>query len=168
MARGTRCSGAISMSVDTATPAPEGESKVRLHPALGYAAFDADSHYYESTDALTRHLAPEMSRRGPRWATVNGRERLLLGDKLYGYIPNPTFDPVAKPGCLHDYFAGKVGGKDMIEQMGELEPVRPEYRDRDVRLKVMDEQGVGATWLFPTLAVTLEVFMQPDIPAALA
>ena len=23
---------------------------------LGYAAFDADNHYYESTDALTRHF----------------------------------------------------------------------------------------------------------------
>jgi predicted TIM-barrel fold metal-dependent hydrolase len=156
------------MSVETMTPASEEEAKVRLHPSLGYAAFDADSHYYEPVDALTRHLPKEMSRRGARWAQVNGRQRLLLGDKLYGYIPNPTFDPVAKPGCLHDYFAGKVGGKDMIEQMGELEPIRPEYRDRDVRLKVMDEQGVGATWLFPTLAVTLEVFMQPDIPAALA
>jgi predicted TIM-barrel fold metal-dependent hydrolase len=55
-----------------------------------------------------------------------------------------------------------------MEQMGELEPIRPEYRDRDARLKVMDEQGIGETWLFPTLAVTIEVAFQPDIEACLA
>jgi predicted TIM-barrel fold metal-dependent hydrolase len=156
------------MSVDTLAPASADTSKVRISPALGYPAFDADSHYYESMDALTRHLPKEMSRRGPRWAKINGRDRLLLGDKVYGYIPNPTFDPVAKPGCMHDYFAGKLGGVSMKDAMGDLEPIRPEYRDRDVRLKVMDEQGVGETWLFPTLAVTLEVAFQPDIEACLA
>jgi predicted TIM-barrel fold metal-dependent hydrolase len=136
---------------------------------LPYAAFDADGHYYEATDSLTRHLPREWRNRGARWATMNGRQRLLLGDKLYTFIPNPTFDPVAKPGCMHDYFRadkpGEIGAK---ETMGDLEPIRPEYRDRDVRLGVMDEQGVGATWLFPTLAVTLEVGFQPDIPACLA
>jgi predicted TIM-barrel fold metal-dependent hydrolase len=157
------------MSVaETLNPASSATGAVRAHPALGYPAFDADSHYYESTDALTRHLPKEMSRRGPRWATINGRQRLLLGDKVYGYIPNPTFDPVAKPGCMHDYFAAKPGSTDLTARLSELEPIRPEYRDREVRLKVMDEQGVGATWLFPTLAVTLEVDFQPDIPAALA
>jgi predicted TIM-barrel fold metal-dependent hydrolase len=156
------------MSVASLAPAPASESQVRVHPTLGYPAFDADSHYYEPTDALTRHLPKAMSRRGPRWATINGRQRLLLGDKVYSYIPNPTFDPVAKPGCMHDYFAAKLEGADMMELMGELEPIRPEYRDRDARLAVMDQQGVGATWLFPTLAVTLEVAFQPDIEANLA
>jgi predicted TIM-barrel fold metal-dependent hydrolase len=56
----------------------------------------------------------------------------------------------------------------MKTAMGDLEPIRSEYRDRDARLKVMDEQGLGATWLFPTLAVTIEVAYQPDIDACLA
>jgi hypothetical protein len=47
---------------------------------LGYPAFDADSHYYESTDALTRHLPKAMARRGPKWAEIGGRKRLMLGD----------------------------------------------------------------------------------------
>ncbi len=143
-------------------------ASVNIDPRLGYGAFDADSHYYEAEDALTRHLPQEWRRRGPKWAEINGRKRLLLGDKVYGYIPNPTFDPVAKPGCMHDYFAAKKVGFDLKEAMGDLEPIRPEYRDRDVRLQVMDEQGVGATWLFPTLAVTIEVSYQPDIEACLA
>lgn len=117
---------------------------VQISPDLGYAAFDADSHYYEAEDALTRHLPREWRRCGLKWAQIDGRKRLMLGDKVFNYIPNPTFDPIAKPGCMHDYFAAKLEGVDMKSAMGELEPIRPEYRDRDVRLKVMDQQGVGA------------------------
>src|ERR1700741_3310889 len=111
---------------------------VRIAPELGYAPFDADSHYYEAEDALSRHLPREWRRRGAQWAEVNGRKRLLLGNRLYTYIPNPTFDPIAKPGCAHDYFAAKLDGKSLADVMGDLEPIRPEYRDRDARLKVMD------------------------------
>lgn len=147
----------------------EVHGSVRIDPRLGYAAFDADSHYYESEDALTRFLPREMKIRGPKWAVINGRKRLMLGDHLFNFIPNATFDPIAKPGCLHDYFAAELGGGgDALELMGDLEPIRPEYRDRDARLRVMDQQGVGATWMFPTLAVALEVHYQHDLDAALA
>ncbi len=144
------------------------DATVQVDPALGYAAFDADSHYYEAEDALTRHLPREWKRRGPKFVDIHGRKRLLLGDKVFNYIPNPTFDPVAKPGCMHDYFACKLEGADMAEAMGDLEPIRPEYRNRDARLKVMDGQGVASTWMFPTLAVGLEVEWQHDRPAFLA
>lgn len=138
---------------------------------LGFAAFDADNHYYETTDALTRHLPREFASRGARWIEMKGRKKLLLGDKLYNFIPIPTFDPIAKPGCLHDYFRAAEPNKTSArEQMGDLEPLasRPEYQNRDARLAVMDEQGVERTWMFPTLAVTLEVSFQPDIEASLA
>src|ERR1044071_1943916 len=141
---------------------------VKIDPSLGFAAFDADSHYYEAVDCLTRYLPKERKRRGPKWAEIAGRQRLLLGDRVYNYIPNPTFDPVARPGCMHDYYAAKQVGVDFKAAMGDLEPIRAEYRDRDVRLKVMDQQGIGATWMFPTLAVTIEVAYQHDIDAFLA
>ena len=47
--------------------------------------------------------------------------------------------------------------------MANIEPIRPEYRDRDMRLKVMSEQGVARTLMFPTLAVTLEGYFADDI-----
>ncbi len=147
---------------------PDQLGGVSVDSALGYAVFDADNHYYEAEDALTRHLPREWRIRGPKWIEMNGRKRLMLGDKLYTFIPNPTFDPIAKPGCLHDYFAAKTDGVDLKAAMGDLEPIRAEYRNRDARLAVMDQQGVGATWLFPTLGVTLEVPFQPDFEAALA
>ncbi len=157
----------MTQSVDLKHFAGDAAS-VNIDPGLGFAAFDADSHYYEAEDALTRYLPREWKRRGPKWAEIYGRKRLLLGDKVYNFIPNPTFDPVARPGCMHEYYAAKTEGLDFKELMGDLEAIRPEYRDRDARLKVMDEQGVGASWLFPTLAVTIEVTYQPDIEACLA
>lgn len=144
-------------------------SEIVVSPELGYAAFDADNHYYEAEDAFTRHMPKELARRGFQWIDVKGRKRVMIGGKLYSFIPNPTFDPVAKPGCLVDYYKGEIeGNKTVLEIMGELEPIRKEYRDRDARIQVLNEQGLEATWLFPTMAVGVEVFMRDDPEAALA
>ncbi len=41
----------------------------------------------------------------------------------------------------------------------------PEWTDRDARLKVMDEQGVEGTWMFPSQGVVLEPTMHSDLEA---
>jgi predicted TIM-barrel fold metal-dependent hydrolase len=124
---------------------------------LGFQAFDCDNHYYEAEDAFTRHMDPKLARRGVQWALVNGKKRLLVDGKLDRFIPNPTFDPVARAGSLDAYFRGKnPEGRSMAELFGDLEPIRPEYRDREARLKRMDEQGLEAILLFPTLGVGIE------------
>ena len=110
---------------------------------LGYAAFDADNHYYEAEDAFIRHVDPKMHKRCMQWAQIDGRQRLLVGGKVNRFIPNPTFDPVARPGCLDDYFRGKVAKSDMREAFGELVPIPDEYRDRDARIAVMDRGRLG-------------------------
>ena len=130
---------------------------------LGFQAFDADNHYYEAEDAFTRHLDPALRRRGVQWADVNGKRRILLDGKIFRFIPNPTFDPVARPGSLDEYFRGRnPSGKSMIELFGELEPIRPEYRDRDARLQVMDGQDLEGALLFPTMGVGIEQPLRND------
>ena len=97
---------------------------------LDFRACDADNHYYEATDAFTRYLPKAMAKRCMQWAEVNGRTKLLVGGAVNDFIPNPTFDPVAKPGSLMDFFRGvERSGKDVKSLFGELEPIRPEYRD---------------------------------------
>ena len=128
--------------------------------------FDFDNHYYETEDAFTRHQAKAFRTRGIRWAEIDGRRRLLVGGKLNSYVANPTFDPVAKPGSLYDWYRGNPKQETIVQAFGELEPIRPEYRDRDVRLKVMDEQGISGTLLFPTLGVGLEDSLRGDPGAA--
>ena len=134
-------------------------------PKLDFAAFDADNHYYEAEDAFIRHIDPKMARRAIQWAEVDGRKRLLVAGKINRFIPNPTFDPVARPGCLDDYFRAKTAVKDMREAFGELEPINVAYRDRDARIALLDEQGVDGTFLFPTLGVGMESALETDVEA---
>ncbi len=146
----------------TATTAPN-------TPTLDYVTFDADNHYYEATDAFIRHIDPAMAKRAMQWADIEGRQRLLVGGKVNRFIPNPTFDPVAKPGSLDEYFRGRnPGAKDLRGLFGDLEPIRAEYRDRDARLAVMDAQGVDGCFLFPTLGVGMEEALAHDPDALLA
>ena len=74
---------------------------------VDFELFDCDNHYYEADDAFTRHLDPEFKKRGMQWAEINGRRRLLVGGKINRFIPNPTWDPVSKPGALDEYFRGR-------------------------------------------------------------
>ena len=128
--------------------------------------FDFDNHYYEAEDAFTRHQDKALRSRGVRWAEIDGRRRLLIGGRVNSYVANPTFDPVAKPGSLFEWYRGNPERKTIVEAFGELEPIRPEYRDRDARLAVMDEQGVAGTMLFPTLGVGVEDALRDDPEAA--
>ena len=138
---------------------------------LDFLGFDADNHYYEATDAFTRHLDPAFAKRGMQWAEINGRQRLLVAGRINRFIPNPTFDPVSRPGALDEYFRGRNPvGADTPELFGELEPIsaRPEYRNRDARLKVMDQQGLEAAIFLPTLGVGMEQALIDDPPALIA
>ena len=138
---------------------------------LPFSIFDADNHYYEAEDAFIRHIDPKMRKRCMQWATIDGKKRLLVAGRVNRFIPNPTFDPIAKPGSLQDYFRGRnKGGVDVKSMFGELEPLseRPEYRDRDKRLEVMDAQNMEAALFFPTLAVGMESALSHDLPALTA
>ena len=132
----------------------------------GFKLFDFDSHYYEALDACTRHVDPALGSRGARFEVIDGRTRFVVGGKVNRYIANPTFDPVARPGALHSWYRGNPEQKTLREAFGELEPIRPEYRVRDRRLEAMDDQGVGAALLFPTLGVGLEEALKDDPEAA--
>lgn len=128
-----------------------------------YPVFDTDSHYYEPLDAFTRYIPKGMVSRCVQWADVDGRQRLLVGGRLFTALGNPTFDPVPRPGALWEYFLGNnPKGLETKDMWGELEPIRPEYRDRNVRLKVMDDQRIDKLLIFPTLAVIIEQQLQDD------
>jgi predicted TIM-barrel fold metal-dependent hydrolase len=46
--------------------------------------------------------------------------------------------------------------------MGKMDPIKPEYQDRDARLKVLADQGVGGTFMLPTLALGIEQILNQD------
>ena len=136
---------------------------------IDFRMFDCDNHYYEATDAFTRHVEPGFEKRTMQWAEVAGRTRLLVAGKINRFIPNPTFDPVSKPGALDEYFRGRnPKGQGTAELSGALEPISPAYRDRDARLALMDRQQIEGAIFLPTLGVGMEQALIHDPPATVA
>ena len=127
--------------------------------------FDADNHYYEAEDAFTRYADRKMRSRCMQWANIGGRDRLLVAGKVQEFIPNPTFDPVARAGCLDAYHRGRTAFTDVREAFGALEPISSAYRDREARLQTMDQQGLEGAFLFPTLGVGMEELLKDDVSA---
>ncbi len=127
---------------------------------LTYQAFDADNHYYEALDAFTRHLDPKLGPRCVQWAEIDGRKYHVVGGQVSRAVVNPTFDPIAKAGAMHDYFRGNPDQKQPWEFLVEREPIPAAYRDRDARLAQLDEFDLEAVWLFPTLGVLYEELLK--------
>ncbi len=128
----------------------------------GIPVFDADNHLYESADAFTRHL-PARYKNAIQYVNVNGRTKIAVGGKISEYIPNPTFEVVARPGAQEDYYRiGNPKGLSRRELFGEPIKSPPAFREPVSRLQLMDEQGLDRTLMFPTLASVLEERMKED------
>ena len=65
---------------------------------VDFPYFDCDNHFYEALDAFTRHIDPKFRKRAMQWVEVDGKKRLMVGEKINRFIPNPTFDPVSNVG----------------------------------------------------------------------
>ena len=129
---------------------------------LGYAPFDADNHYYEALDAFTRHLDPALGSRCVQWCQIDGRSYHVVGGRVSRAVTNPTFSPIAPPGAMHDFVRGNPEGRNPLEVLSVREEIRPAYRDRDARVATLDEHGLSAVWLFPTLAMLYEELLKDD------
>ncbi len=129
---------------------------------LGYPVYDADNHLYESEEAMTAHL-PRKWKKEFRYVEVEGRKKLAIGGVISDYIPNPTFEVLAAPG-VHEkwYRATNTEGLSLRELSGKPIACIPAYRNGADRLKLMDEQGIHATLMFPTLASAVEERMSYD------
>jgi predicted TIM-barrel fold metal-dependent hydrolase len=129
---------------------------------LPYPLFDADNHLYETEDSLTRHL-PDAYKSAIQYVQVNGRTKIAIRGQISDYIPNPTFEVVAAPGAMEDYFRhGNPEGKSRREIFGK--PIRSidAFREPGPRLQLMDELGIERSLMFPTLASLVEERMRDD------
>ena len=124
--------------------------------ALGHPVFDADNHYYEALDAFTRHLDPSLGTRVIQWSEINGRKYHVIGGRVSRAVTNPTFDPIAMPGAMYDYFRGNPDNRNPMEFLAGREPIRPAYREPAARIEALDAQGLAGCLLFPTLGMIYE------------
>ena len=122
--------------------------------------FDADTHYWEGSDAFTRHREAKFAERGLQVKEIDGVLRYVIGGEVCQMLPGPAdVHARTEPGAFLGYFVGKIKGNEFRESF-DVEPAsRPEWYNRDARLKVMDQQGLEACWMFPSQAVVLEAPM---------
>jgi predicted TIM-barrel fold metal-dependent hydrolase len=132
------------------------------HATLDIPVFDADNHLYETIESLTKFL-PDRYRRAVDYVEVRGRTKIVVRGQISEYIPNPTFDVVARPGAMEDYFRiGNPEGKNRREIFGEPMRSIAAFREPAARVELMDEQGLDRTLMFPTLASLIEERMRDD------
>ncbi len=124
--------------------------------------FDADNHLYETTDALTKFV-PAPYKGAIDYVDVRGRTKIVVRGQISDYIPNPTFEVVARPGAQEDYYRnGNPEGKSRREIFGEPMRAIPAFREPAPRLELMDEQGIDRALMFPTLASLVEERLRDD------
>lgn len=129
---------------------------------LTYPLFDADNHLYETQDSLTKYL-PTQYRDAIQYVQVNGRTKIAVRGVISDYIPNPTFEAVARPGAMEEYFKhGNPEGKSRREIFGEPMRSIPAFREPGPRLELMNELGVDRSLMFPTLASLVEERLRDD------
>jgi predicted TIM-barrel fold metal-dependent hydrolase len=123
---------------------------------LDFPVFDADNHMYETPDALTKFL-PKEFKGAIDYVDVRGRTKVAVRGQISEYIPNPTFDVVAAPGALEEYFKqGNPERKSRREMMGDAVRAPRAYFEPEPRAQLMDELGIDRALMWPTLASLVE------------
>lgn len=123
--------------------------------------FDADNHYYEPQDCFTRFMPAARMEEAIRVVESGDRSEVVIGDRPFTFLREPFSDVHTKPGSLREMLRNMKSGLP-IEENDAIELVQAEYQNRDARLARMDEQGVDAMVLFPTVAVCVEHFMKDN------
>ena len=137
-------------------------------PKLGYRLIDADNHYYEPYDCFIRHLEPAFADRSVH-VVKDGRGlgRLYFGQRKLGFMRVIQSDYTGAPGSLHELFAGEIEhGFAQTEVINAHD--FPAMMHKAPRLQLMDEQGLEATLMFPTVAVAVEHELHDDVDACYA
>src|ERR1700722_11346545 len=116
----------------------------------GLAIADADNHFYETKDAFTRYLPPDYDGL-VRFIEIEGRQQLVIKNKLAFILPNPTLEKVPPPGYYDD-----------IENSPRVIVSPPEFFEPEPRLRWMRETGIDRAVLFPTLGLSVEERLQND------
>ena len=120
---------------------------------LDFGVFDCDNHIYEPPDAVTRYLPKDMLDRAITPITLaNGEQGLLAGGRLVTGLDHPI-DKAHRPGALKEMLRQMKSGKPTEGYA--LEDLRPEYLEREPRLRLMDQQGIESAILYPATMGTM-------------
>ncbi len=135
-----------------------------------YQIWDVDHHYYEPPEAFLRHL-PRKYENDFMYVTLpNGHVKFALEGKISYMYPNPLFTVISEPGSHEQYMRhNNPGGLSLKELAGPPMRLIPAMRNGAAHLELMDDLGIHAALIFPTLAAVIEERMghRPDLVLAL-
>jgi predicted TIM-barrel fold metal-dependent hydrolase len=129
---------------------------------------DIDQHYYEPVDCCTRHLESRYADQAVHVELdENGRPEWRIGDRPLDIERHPRHVTIA-PGELERSLSARDRGERYVSNL--IDGTAPEYTDRDVRLKLLDEWGIEAAVLFPSsgLGFDAQISHLPDAACAAA
>ena len=127
-----------------------------LQKALDYRVVDADNHYYEPIDLFERYIDPKYRDRTFRVVDAgDGFKEVVFEGRSFGFVGGAGQRMRIRPGALRARLRGEPEPEDVeTDDSYAAEP--------DARLKLMDEQGVEATFMFPSTGVTIENRLEGD------
>jgi predicted TIM-barrel fold metal-dependent hydrolase len=129
---------------------------------MDYELIDADGHYYEPDDCFSRHIEARFAADTIRVERGDdGLGRVFRGDRRTFMSVMPG-DYASAPGALQGLFMGEVADGFTHREVINAKD-HPEFVHRDARLALMDDQGVEATIMLPTLAVAVEEDLSDDV-----
>jgi predicted TIM-barrel fold metal-dependent hydrolase len=129
---------------------------------MDYQLIDADAHYYEPDDCFSRHIEPRYKDATVRVERGNdGLGRLYLGGRRMFMSVMPG-DYASAPGALQGLFAGEVRAGFTHREVINAKD-HPAFTHRTARLALMDQQGIQAAIMLPTLGGAVEEDMVHDI-----
>jgi predicted TIM-barrel fold metal-dependent hydrolase len=161
---------------------------------LPYRILDADNHFNEPPDCYERYIDPDKRDLAIRYVTGPDGEKLqLFGgkpskfhasqvtfsndelDKMLGDVPGSASgashdDDMVIPGMLLNRLNPLKGLSDQERHalIAEFRDQAESYGNRDLRLTLMDDQGIEAALMYPASAHDIEFEFVDDIEALYA
>ncbi|MGI9289602.1 MAG: amidohydrolase family protein [Pseudomonadales bacterium] len=125
---------------------------------LAYKIIDADNHYYEPDDCFTRHIEAKYKHKTIRVdrSSADGFGRPYVADERLNFFSVGVGDFVGNPGAMKAFFKGETEEGGAVNASGGPAKDRAEFVSKAPRLKLMDEQGVEAAIMIPTMGVGCE------------
>ncbi|MET0248207.1 MAG: amidohydrolase family protein [Sphingobium sp.] len=146
-------------------------SAIPVAERLPYRSVDSDGHYYEPHDAFTRHLEKRFANRAlhVRVSEKDGLGRLYYGENKLGMMKVTQTDYTGAPGSRKDFFQGLHDDQEGWHQSEVISAHdHPAMMNKKARLDLLDQQGIEASLMFPTVGVAVEHEMHDDVDALYA
>jgi len=157
---------------------------------LDYKILDADNHFNEPLDCYERYIDPkhrdlairyvESPDGGAPLQLFAGRPskfsntQVIYSDeelkKMLGTNPTHEIEPTEAPGIFLNRMNSMRGlsDEDKAELLAKFRDQRESYGNRELRLALMDEQGIEAALMFPASAHDIEYEFADNIEAMYA